>query len=215
MEQSIRLGFPASNNETEYEAILSGLGLAITLNASKIKIHNDSQLIVGQIQKEYEAKDERMAKYLLKVQESLSQLEEWVVEKIPRLENMQADALVGIVASFPIKESTMLPIYFQAAPTITESHVCNIGPKEYDWTVDIRSYLQAGALPEDPKHAHKIQVQVSRFTLIGNELYRRSFAGPYLKCLTQPEIQYVLSELHKGICGNHSRGRTLAHRAHS
>ena len=73
-----------------------------------------------------------MAKYLLKVQESLSRLEEWVIEKIPRVENMQANALAGIVASFLIKESTMLPIYVQAAPTIAESHVCNVGPKEHD-----------------------------------------------------------------------------------
>lgn len=76
LEQSIHLGFPASKNEAEYEAILFGLGLAITLNASKVIIHSDSQLIVGQIQKECEAKDERMAKYLLKVQESLNRLGE-------------------------------------------------------------------------------------------------------------------------------------------
>ena len=72
-----------------------------------------------------------------------------------------------------------------------------------------------GALPEDPKHAHKVRIQASRFTLIGNDLYRSSFGGPYLRCLIQQEIQYVLSELHEGICGNHSGGRTLAHRAHS
>ncbi|RVW31692.1 hypothetical protein CK203_103248 [Vitis vinifera] len=65
--QSIRLDFPASNNEAEYEAILSGLELATTLNASKVKIHSDLQLVVGQILKKYEAKDESMAKYLLKV----------------------------------------------------------------------------------------------------------------------------------------------------
>ena len=76
LEQSIRLDFPASNNEAEYEAILSGLGLLTTLNASIVKIHSESQLVVGQILKEYEAKDERMAKYLSKVQESLSRLEE-------------------------------------------------------------------------------------------------------------------------------------------
>ena len=133
LEQSIHLGFPASNNEAEYEAILSGLGLAITLNASKVKIHSDSQLIVGQIQKEYEAKDEHMTKYLLRVQESLSRLGKWVIEKIPRMENMQADALAGIATSFPVKESTMVPIYVQAIPTIVESYVCNVGPKEYDW----------------------------------------------------------------------------------
>ena len=132
MKQSIRLDFPASNNEAEYEAILSELGLAITLNASKVKIHSDSQLVVGQIPKEYEAKDECMAKHLLKVQESLNWLEEWVIEKIPRGDNVQADALAGIVASFPIKESTMLPVYIQATSTIVDSHVCNVSPKEYD-----------------------------------------------------------------------------------
>ena len=109
----------------------------------------------------------------------------------------------------------MLTVYVQATPTIAESYVCNVGPKEYDWVVDIRVYLQMGALPEDPKHAHKVRVQASRFTLIEDDLYRRSFGGPYLRCLIQPEIQYVLSELHEGVCGNHSEGQTLVHRAHS
>lgn len=88
LEQSIRLEFPISNNEAKYEAILSGLSVAIALSASKIKIHSDSQLIMGHIRKEYEAKDERVAKYLLKVQESLDRLEEWVIEKIPRIANL-------------------------------------------------------------------------------------------------------------------------------
>ena len=90
-----------------------------------------------------------------------------------------------------------------------------MGLKEYDWAVDIRAYLQTGALPEDPKRAHKIRVQASRFTLIEGDLYKRSFGGSYLRCLIQPEIQYVLSELHEGVCGNHSGCRTLVHQAHS
>ena len=127
----------------------------------------------------------------------------------------KADALAGIAASFLVKESTMLPVYIQATLTIAESHICNVSPKEYDWVVDIKAYLQTGTLPEDPKLTHKIRVQASRFTLIGGDIYRRSFEGPYLGCLIEPEIQYVISELHEGVCGNHSRDRTLAHRAHS
>ena len=34
-------------------------------------------------------------------------------------------------------------------------------------------------------------------------------------CLTPEQGQYVLAELHEGICGNHPGGRTLAHRAHT
>ncbi|RVX20602.1 Retrovirus-related Pol polyprotein from transposon 17.6 [Vitis vinifera] len=66
LEQAIRLGFSASNNEAEYEAILSGLDLALALSVSKLRIYSDSQLVVRHVQKEYEAKDSRMARYLAK-----------------------------------------------------------------------------------------------------------------------------------------------------
>ncbi|RVX02646.1 hypothetical protein CK203_016540 [Vitis vinifera] len=67
LEQAIRLGFSASNNEAEYEAILSGLDLALALSVSKLRIFSDSQLVVKHVQEEYEAKDARMARYLAKV----------------------------------------------------------------------------------------------------------------------------------------------------
>ena len=41
-----------------------------------------------------------------------------------------------------------------------------------------------GELPEDEKHAHKVCIQVVRFTLINDRLYRWSFGGPYLRCLS-------------------------------
>ena len=61
-------------------------------------------------------------------------------------------------------------------------------------------------MPEEPKQAHKIPVQAARFTLIEGHLYKRSFSGPYLRCLNHSEALYVLAELHKGVCGNHSGG---------
>lgn len=67
LEQAIRLEFLASNNEAKYKAILAGLSVALTLLASKLEICSDFQLVVGQIQEEYEAKDECMAWYLSKV----------------------------------------------------------------------------------------------------------------------------------------------------
>lgn len=74
LEQAIWLDFPVSNKKTEYEAILSKLDIALTLAAIKLKICSDSQLVIGQIQKKYEANDERMAHYLTLVQVSLTKL---------------------------------------------------------------------------------------------------------------------------------------------
>ncbi|KAL6325179.1 hypothetical protein AAG906_023024 [Vitis piasezkii] len=47
LERAIWLEFSASNNEAEYEAILSGLDLTFALSASKLEICSDSQLVVG------------------------------------------------------------------------------------------------------------------------------------------------------------------------
>ena len=42
VEQAKRLDFPASNNETEYEAILAGVDLAQSVSSEKLLIRNDS-----------------------------------------------------------------------------------------------------------------------------------------------------------------------------
>ena len=125
LEQAIRLGFPTSNNEAKYEAILSRLDLALALSISKLRIYNDSQLIVRHVREEYGARDERMTRYLTKVRDILQRLGKWTIEKVPRADNVRADALTGIAASFPIKEAILLPIYVQANPSITEASICN------------------------------------------------------------------------------------------
>ncbi|RVW43671.1 Transposon Ty3-I Gag-Pol polyprotein [Vitis vinifera] len=50
-------------------------------------IYSDSQLVVRHVQKEYEAKDSRMARYLAKVRSTLQQFTEWTIEKIKRADN--------------------------------------------------------------------------------------------------------------------------------
>ncbi|CAL8168591.1 unnamed protein product [Prunus armeniaca] len=68
LEQAITLGFPASNNEAEYEALLAGLCLAKELSIKRLPIYSDSQLITNQASGEYMEKHSRMIQYLNKVQ---------------------------------------------------------------------------------------------------------------------------------------------------
>jgi hypothetical protein len=49
--------------------------------------------------------------------------------------------------------------------------------------------------------------------MIDDVLYRRGYSHPLLKCLLALEARYVLREIHEGVCGNHSGGRMLAHKA--
>ena len=66
-----------------------------------------------------------MAHYLIWVQANLAKLSEWVVERVPRTENMKVDILVGIVATLSIKEALLLPIYLQTTSSIAVTLVCN------------------------------------------------------------------------------------------
>ncbi|RVW88662.1 hypothetical protein CK203_043756 [Vitis vinifera] len=181
LEQAILLEFPVSNKEAEYEAILAGLNLFLTLSTSKIEICNDSQLVVGQIQREYEAKDERMARYLSKVQVTLDRLSKSAIKRIPHTKNVQANALARIVATLPIKEAILMPVYLQATSLIVIATICNTSETGVGWMHEIQMYLRIGDLLEESKQAHKMRIQVGRFTLIGDSLYRRSFKGPYLR----------------------------------
>ncbi|XP_028056781.1 uncharacterized protein LOC114260792 [Camellia sinensis] len=63
IEHAITLEFPASNNEAEYETLLAGLKSALRIKALELVVFSDSKLVVNQVSGEYEARDEKMAKY--------------------------------------------------------------------------------------------------------------------------------------------------------
>ena len=63
----IRLDFPTTNNEAEYEALVARLDLAKTAGAENIVVHCDSQVVTSQINGGYECKNERMKRYLEEV----------------------------------------------------------------------------------------------------------------------------------------------------
>ena len=64
LKYGVQLKFPATNNEAEYEGILTGLRLGKALGVKNLLVQNDSKLVIGKIKGEYKAKEERMQKYL-------------------------------------------------------------------------------------------------------------------------------------------------------
>ena len=72
LKYAAKLQFPVTNNEAEYEALLIRLSLVKALGAKNIIVQTDFQLIIEQMKGDYEAKEERMQKYL-KIVKRLSQ----------------------------------------------------------------------------------------------------------------------------------------------
>ena len=67
IECMIRLDFPTTNNEAEYEALVVGLDLAKAAGAEKVVLHCNSQVVTSQINGDYECKNKRMKRYLEEV----------------------------------------------------------------------------------------------------------------------------------------------------
>ena len=74
----------------------------------------------------------------------------------------------------------------------------------------IWDYLVEETLLIDPKEASKLRMRSARFTIHRGTLYKRGFSTPIFKCVGKEYANYVLREVHEGICGNHIRARSLA-----
>ena len=59
MEYALIFESQASNNEVEYKAVIAGLNLVHSMEADRLEICSDSQLVVKQIEDSYEAKGEK------------------------------------------------------------------------------------------------------------------------------------------------------------
>ena len=99
LKYTVRLQFSAMNNEVEYEALLTGLNLAKALRAKNLIVQADSQLIIGQVKGDYEAKEERMQKYLKIIQQFSQHFDGLDFVKIPQAKNAEADFLARLASS--------------------------------------------------------------------------------------------------------------------
>ena len=101
--------------------------------------------------------------------------------------------------------------FVQLSSLIDSNDVQEIG-SESDWITPIASYLKDGVLSDEKEAVRKLKVRAARFVLIKDVLYKRGFFRPYLRCLGNEDADYVVKEVHEGICGNHSRSRSLVHK---
>ncbi|XP_074323242.1 uncharacterized protein LOC141660177 [Apium graveolens] len=149
IQQAITFAFRATNNQAEYEALLSGLRLAKSLGVRRLTIYSDSQIVVRQTSGEYITKDPKLARYQEMVISILETIPDSAILQINREENVKADELSKLVQNTSDLSSS---IYFEelAAPS-TDRHevLCVSSPN--NWMTPYIAYLKDGTLPEDQK----------------------------------------------------------------
>ncbi|XP_075674722.1 uncharacterized protein LOC142643880 [Castanea sativa] len=194
--------------EAEYEGILTGLRLGKALGIKNLLIQSDSKLAIGQIREEYEAKEERMQKYLKLIKYLACGFDKLDFVRILRNQNAVADEVAKMASSDEEPMNSEILMEIQKHPSIEEVPVFSVQNRG-GWMEPIVSYLQDGHLPRDSAEARKIKARAARFTILNDTLYKRGFSLPYLKCLDEEEAKYVLHEIHEGIYGDHAGPRSL------
>jgi ribonuclease HI len=143
LKHAVRLQYPTTNNEAEYETLLIGLRIAKVLGAITLKVQSDSQLIVGQVNSEYKAKEERIVKYLSLVRDIMIGFNEVIVIQIPREQNIKADILAKL-ASFEKATNQRIEVQYSSSHNGEEMNPIDINDS---WTMPIMKYLEDGTLP--------------------------------------------------------------------
>ncbi|KAM2553094.1 hypothetical protein TB2_017389 [Malus domestica] len=154
MEYAIRFKFKASNNKTEYEALLVGLRLAKHLGVKQIDIFSDSQLVVNQVTINFDAKDSFMAAYLAQTQLLLKHFH-YQITQIPRAANSHADALTHLDSAMEDKIGRKIQVELLAAPSTMDAEVCNLQQGD-SWITQIYRFLAHGTLQNDKVQAKQI-----------------------------------------------------------
>ncbi|XP_017420406.2 uncharacterized protein LOC108330432 [Vigna angularis] len=204
LEHSLIFKFKVSNNQAEYEALVAGLELAKDMGARRITCRTDSELVVGQMNGNFQVREERLLRYYQRATELAKAFDKVDIQHIPREQNTRADVLSKLSSGREKGQLTTVVRQVLLQPSV---ECASVSSGVQDWRAGIREIMnrQDEGRMVGPGEAKR----VARYLIVGDDLYRRGFSSPLLKCLGAEEAYYVMDELHNGVCGLHTGWRTL------
>ena len=82
-----------------------------------------------------------------------------------------------------------------------------------NWMTPFISFLKDNHAPTDPLQRRRLEKRTTRYIIINDILYKKSFTHSLLSCLNLSEANYMLRKIHEEIYDNHLKGRALAQKA--
>ncbi|XP_074373592.1 uncharacterized protein LOC141713933 [Apium graveolens] len=210
--RAIHFKFYVTNIDAEYEALINGLKIALEVGVLNLIVaRSDSELVINQVNRGFQARESRTELYMRCVRHLLEKFGSSKLEGVPREDNSNVDGLVKMGSQMDNMLLGQIQLGIQEIPSIPKIRVfqTQVIPQE-TWMTPIHNYLRMGTLPEDKLQARCLRYQATRYVEYDGVLYTRGFNQPLLRCVDLEEGNYILREMHEGICGNHSGGGSLA-----
>ncbi|GAA0150761.1 hypothetical protein LIER_09626 [Lithospermum erythrorhizon] len=210
MEYALRFTFSTTNNEAKYEALVAGLSIVKALGINSIWVKGNSKLVIDQARGTCEVKHDPLRKYLAQAMQLAKKFEQVVLEHIPRSMNEEADHLSRLGTTYYDELPKGVCVEIRDKPAYEECLSLPILQEPEDWRTPIARYLTNGQPPESLTEAQKIRNRSFKFYMYDEELYKKSWDWPLLRCVSDEDILKILAEVHQGWCGSHIGGRSLA-----
>jgi ribonuclease HI len=95
----LRIHFPASNNTAKYEACFHGLRIAVDLGIKRLYVHDDSALVINQLNKDWDTTSEKMDAYCKEIRKLEGKFYGIEYSHVVRDKNQAVDALSKLGSS--------------------------------------------------------------------------------------------------------------------
>ncbi|GJU40271.1 reverse transcriptase domain-containing protein [Tanacetum coccineum] len=211
---ALRFQFETTNNEAEYKALIAGLRIAEKIGVKNLEVNVDSKLVANQVNGTYIAKKTDMIKYLEKVKALTSTFRAFSIKQVPRSKNKKVDALSKMASTSFAHLIKQVLVEELKEKSVNEREVLAVVEEEWDtWMTPIHEYLTDESLPAERKKARAIKRKSQCFAIINQILYKKSFLGPWLRCVGPSQGNYVLREIHEGSCSMHAGTRSVVAKA--
>nr|GEW34869.1 reverse transcriptase domain-containing protein [Tanacetum cinerariifolium] len=195
----IRLNFPSTNNEVEYEALLAGLQIAQKIKVRALKVKVDLEAVACQLNGEFVASSEGMTKYQTKAMEHAALFKKFSIQNIHRNQNQKANVLSKL-ASVTFNHLTKeILVEVLNAKSVDVKEISTIVEEEGDnWITLIVKCLEMGIWPEVEKEARNLRIKISQYVMEEGVLFKKSYLDPILRCVGPLQANYVIREVHEG-----------------
>jgi ribonuclease HI len=190
----LQIFWMVSNNEAEYEALLHGLCLAISLSIKRLLVYGDSAVVINQVYKCWDRNKENMDAYFLEVRKLENKFYGLEFHHVVRNNKVTADVLSKLgstrtqVPAGLFVHELHVPSIPEPAPTTTDPAPSQDGQEvmmvDVDWRQSFIDYIHEQKVPTDKNLAEEIIRRAKSYVLVGDKLYWRGATSRVLmKCV--------------------------------
>ncbi|XP_074360826.1 uncharacterized protein LOC141701078 [Apium graveolens] len=165
-----------------------GFKTAKNMKIGHIDVNCDSLLIMNHVNDSYEAKDHKIITCLDITKRLTSYFDTFNIQQVPKKNNAQANALAGLGPVFKDLSLSNIPVIYIMKPTIErlvhDMEMLALDQRDNNsdegmdsWIQTYKDYLQLRVKPSDNNEARTLRMKVSRFTVVDDELFKKSSTG--------------------------------------